>query len=200
MPLTHTPNTLGVDEVGRGCLFGPVVAAAVVLPDIFPDTTYQYIKDSKKLSEQKRITLEAYIKEHAIAYGIGSVSAEEIDKINILNATYKAMHAAISTIPPSSYHHMYIDGNRFKTNLQTPYTCVVSGDNTYLNIAAASILAKTHRDRLITTGCDENPSWEVYGLRKNKGYGTKAHMEALQQHGPIPQWHRLSFAGVLSPS
>jgi ribonuclease HII len=197
MPLTHTPNTLGVDEVGRGCLFGPVVAAAVVLPESFPDSIYLQIKDSKKLSEQKRTTLEAYIKQYAIAYGIGSVSAEEIDQINILNATYKAMYAAIAAIPPNTYQHMYIDGNRFKTTLQTPYTCVVSGDNTYLNIAAASILAKTYRDRLVTTGCDEHPTWDVYGLRKNKGYGTKAHMEALKLHGPIPQEHRLSFAGVL---
>ena len=193
--LENILNTVGIDEAGRGCLFGPVVAAAVVLPDTFPDLTYQQIKDSKKLSEKQRAHLETYIKTHAIAYAIGTVDATTIDQINILNATLQAMHQALDQIPQSTYTKIYIDGTQFKPYHHIPYTCVPKGDNIYLPIAAASILAKCHRDRLITEGCLANPTWDRYALKNNKGYGTKAHLEALQTHGPI-EGHRLTFARV----
>lgn len=199
------PSTLyaGVDECGRGCLFGPVVAAAVVLPQSFPDDTYQQIKDSKKLSEKKRNLLASYIKEHALAYSIASLSHTEIDKYNILQASLKAMHKALNTIYPTiPFTSIYVDGNHFKPFLPPntdqeaiPHYTLEQGDNKILAIAAASILAKTYRDNLILEGCQENELWNRYDLHHNKGYGTPKHLKALREYGPI-EGHRLTFSPV----
>lgn len=203
--LEHPPlQYAGVDECGRGCLFGPVVAAAVVLPQSFPDDTYQHIKDSKKLSEKKRNLLATYIKEHALAYSIASLTHTEIDKYNILQASLKAMHKALNHIYPTlPFTAIYVDGTHFKPFLPPgedieeaiPYYTLEQGDNKILAIAAASILAKTYRDNLILQGCQENELWNRYDLKNNKGYGTAKHLKALQEYGPI-EGHRLTFAPV----
>ena len=183
----------GVDEVGRGVLYGPVVAAAVILPHTY-HSEYENIMDSKKLSEKKREKVATFIKEHALAYGIGVASAEEIDEINILNATYVAMHRAIDqiTIP---YDLLRIDGNRFKPYKDKKHECVVSGDAKYLSIAAASIVAKVYRDNLILENVATNPELKKYDLEKNKGYGTAKHLEALKIYGPV-EGHRMSFRPI----
>ena len=185
---------VGVDEAGRGCLFGPVVAAAVVLPLEFPDDIYTHIKDSKKLSEKKRNMLEDYIKQHALSYAIGISIHEEIDKINILQASLKAMHRAINKVyqdlnnnKKPLFTKILVDGNHFKPFLPPgseeefiPHECIEQGDNKKLNIAAASILAKCYRDRYIEEGCKNNEQWNHYDLKNNKGYGTAKHLKALQ--------------------
>ena len=200
---------VGVDEAGRGCLFGPVVAAAVVLPLEFPDDIYTHIKDSKKLSEKKRNMLEDYIKQHALSYAIGISIHEEIDKINILQASLKAMHRAINKVyqdlnnnKKPLFTKILVDGNHFKPFLPPgseeeviPHECIEQGDNKKLNIAAASILAKCYRDRYIEEGCKNNEQWNHYDLKNNKGYGTAKHLKALQEHGPI-EGHRLTFKRV----
>lgn len=175
----------GVDEVGRGCLAGPVVAAAVILPYDFYD---ERIKDSKKLSPKQRIELEGVIKSNAITYAIVEVSSKEIDQTNILKATFKAMNLAISKLKFTP-QHLAIDGNRFQTQLSIPFTCCVKGDNRYLHIAAASILAKTHRDRLMEKLHDEFPE---YDWINNKGYLTAKHKSAMLNHGLTP-YHRKTF-------
>lgn len=195
----------GVDEAGRGPLIGPVVAGVAVLPDdgAFPDETYKLIKDSKKLSAKKREMLAEYIKQHAITYGVGVATAKEIDELNILHATMKAMDRALTeAYKKVPFDHILVDGPHF-----TPYVppgiesealtheCVVDGDNIHRNIAAASILAKTHHDALIHQMIAENPDYEKYGLKKNMGYGTAEHMKALKEHGPTPH-HRHSFRPV----
>lgn len=195
----------GVDEAGRGPLIGPVVAGAVVLPDdsAFPDETYKLIKDSKKLSAKKREMLVEYIKQHAITYGVGVATAKEIDELNILHATMKAMDRALTeAYRKVPFDHILVDGPHF-----TPYVppgiesealtheCIVGGDNIHRNIAAASILAKTHHDALICQLIAENPDYEKYGLKKNMGYGTAEHMRALKEYGPTPH-HRQSFKPV----
>jgi len=196
---------VGVDEAGRGPLIGPVVAGAVVLPDesAFPDDTYKEIKDSKKLSAKKRGRLAEYIKKHAITYGIGVCSAEEIDKLNILGATMRAMDRALTdAYRKVPFHHIQIDGPRFVGYIPPgvdsealQHECIVDGDNTHRNIAAASILAKEHHDMLIREMIEENPDYEKYGLKTNMGYGTAEHMKALKEHGPTPH-HRMSFKPV----
>lgn len=186
---------VGVDEVGRGCLFGDVVAAAVILPTTFPDDTWQQIKDSKKLSKKKREELEVYIQKHAIAFAIGSASSEEIDQMNILQATMCAMHRACDALwekHPFSGGKLMVDGNYFKPYAQVSHELVKGGDNKVLSIAAASILAKTFRDRQIANILQDNPEYNVYGLATNMGYGTKAHMAAISKHGLTP-YHRRSF-------
>lgn len=194
----------GVDEAGRGPLIGPVVAAAVVLPsdDAYPDDTYLAIKDSKKLSAKKREALAAYIKQHAITYGIGVSHSQEIDQINILHATMRAMERALTdAYRKRPFHHIMVDGPHF-----TPYMppgdsdalthdCVVGGDGIHRNIGAASILAKTHHDMLIRELIEQNPDYEKYGLKKNMGYPTAEHLKALKEHGPTPH-HRRSFKPV----
>jgi len=204
-----TDYEIGVDEVGRGCFFGPVVAAAVVLPLELPEEEWKMIRDSKKLSEKKRDHLARFIKEHALYYGIAEASVEEIDTINILKASLKAMHRAIhmaykehqQTSNPC-FKHIYVDGNHFIPYLPPgedteyiPYTCIEQGDNKRLSIAAASILAKTYRDDLIKDMCDKNPILKEYDLHNNKGYGTKKHMEALKTKGPI-EGHRMTYKPV----
>jgi ribonuclease HII len=175
----------GCDEAGRGCLAGPVFAAAVILP---PGFLSEELNDSKQLSEKKRYALRPLIEREAVAWAVGIVSAEEIDKINILNASILAMHRAVEqlTVRPE---HLLIDGNRFKPYPGVPHTTIIKGDGKYLSIAAASVLAKTYRDDYMQTLAQEYPA---YLWNENKGYPTKAHRQALLQHGITPH-HRKSF-------
>ncbi|MEN2281519.1 ribonuclease HII [Algoriphagus sp. SE2] len=175
----------GCDEVGRGCLAGPVVAAAVILPS---DYSNQWINDSKKLGKTQREDLIEEIKAKALAWKIAEASVEEIDKINILNASFLAMTRAIQGLKISP-EHLLIDGNRFKSDLKTPYTCVIKGDGKYASIAAASILAKVHRDNFMEQLAEEFPQ---YGWERNVGYPTKSHREGIQEFGSCI-WHRKSF-------
>lgn len=175
----------GIDEAGRGCLAGPVVAAAVILPI---DYSHQLLNDSKQLSKKQREQLREVILQDAVCWAVGEASPAEIDEINILNATYLAMHRAIEGLQ----HHpeyLLIDGNRFKTDLSTPYSCIVKGDGKYLAIAAASVLAKTHRDDYMCSLAGES---EKYGWAHNAGYPTRQHREAIAQYGASP-YHRQSF-------
>ena len=175
----------GCDEAGRGCLAGPVVAAAVILPK---DYTNQMLDDSKKLNEKKRDALRIEIMRDALAWGIGVVSNEEIDKINILNASFLAMHRAIDQLRLNP-ELLLIDGNRFKPYHDLPYHTIVKGDGKYLSIAAASILAKTERDAIMQKLHKEFPD---YDWNKNKGYPTRKHILAVEQFGQTP-YHRKSF-------
>ncbi len=175
----------GTDEAGRGCLAGPVTAAAVILPD---DFKHPFLNDSKQLSEKKRKELRLIIEQQAICYKVVHVMMDEIDKINILNASILGMHRAIEGLSHSP-EFIAIDGNRFKPFGKTPYECVVKGDGKFLHIAAASILAKTYRDDYMTALHEEFPQ---YNWKKNKGYPTKEHREAIRTHGSTV-FHRKSF-------
>ena len=190
----------GVDEVARGTLIGPVIAACVVLPHIFPDDVYKEIKDSKKLSIKKREILARYIKTNAVTYGIGSASVEEIDDINILNATMKAMHRAVDeAYKKHPFDKLLIDGPYFKG--YTPpgidselleYECIPKGDAHYLSIAAASIIAKDYHTELIHKLTEEHQELNLYDIKKNKGYGTAKHIDAINMRG-ITCFHRKTF-------
>ena len=175
----------GCDEVGRGCLAGPVVAAAVILPTNYSN---QWINDSKKLGKKQREDLIEEIKDKALAWKIAEATVEEIDKINILNASFLAMTRAVKglTLLPE---HLLIDGNRFKSDLKIPFTCVIKGDGKYASIAAASILAKVHRDKFMEDLAEKFPH---YAWEKNAGYPTQAHRKGIQNEGPC-LWHRKSF-------
>lgn len=175
----------GCDEAGRGCLAGPVFAAAVILPEGFEN---ELLNDSKKLSEHQRNMLRPLIESNAAAWAVGIVSAEEIDEINILNASILAMHRAIEQlkIVPEA---LLIDGNRFKPYKDIPYTTIVKGDGKMMSIAAASILAKTHRDEYMCRIAEDYPQ---YHWKENKGYPTKAHRAAIKELGATPH-HRMSF-------
>lgn len=175
----------GCDEAGRGCLAGPVVAAAVVLPKNFKNNI---LNDSKKLSKHKREMLFPIIKEAALAYGIGIVSPQKIDQINILNASFLAMHRALDLLSTTP-DRLLIDGNRFTAYQNIPHHCIVKGDGKYLPIAAASILAKVHRDRLMDRLDFDFP---VYNWKKNAGYPTKQHRMAIAEFGDSIH-HRKSF-------
>ena len=175
----------GCDEAGRGCLAGPVYAAAVILP---PDFQNELLNDSKQLTEHQRYLLRPVIEKEAVAWAVGVVSAEEIDKINILNASFLAMHRALDQLKVRP-EHIIVDGNRFKPYHEVPHVTIVKGDGKYLSIAAASILAKTYRDDYMNAIDSEYP---VYGWKKNKGYPTKAHRAALAKYGPSPH-HRMSY-------
>jgi len=179
------PFEAGLDEAGRGCLAGPVVAAAVVLPS---DFSHPLLDDSKKLTHEKRLAVREAILDEALAWNVGMKSAPRIDEINILQANFEAMHEAIAGLDPLPLH-LIIDGNAFKTYESLPHTCIVKGDSKYMSIAAASILAKTYRDEVMEYLDHEYPQ---YGWKGNKGYPTKAHKEAIQIHGPSP-YHRRSF-------
>ena len=176
---------VGCDEAGRGCLAGPVVAAAVILPKNFKQSL---LNDSKQLSEKKRILLRTEIKEHAIAYAVGIVDHKEIDEINILNASILAMHRALDQIK-NPFNSILVDGNRFKKYNETEHHCIIKGDGKYLSIAAASILAKTYRDDLMKKLHLEHPQ---YQWENNKGYPTKSHRAAIKRIG-VSQYHRKSF-------
>ncbi len=176
---------VGCDEAGRGPLAGPVVGAAVILP---PNFSHPLLNDSKKVSEKNRIILRDYIKEQAIDYGIGLVDHEMIDEINILQASFLAIHRALDSLK-NTFDLIAMDGNRFLAYKNKKHTCIVKGDAKYQHIAAASILAKTYRDDLMWRYHQEFPE---YGWDKNKGYPTKAHRMALEKYGPSP-YHRKSF-------
>lgn len=183
--LTAGVNEAGCDEAGRGCLAGPVYAAAVILP---PDYHNPLLNDSKQLSEKRRYELRSDIEANAVAWAVGIVSAAEIDRINILNASILAMHRALDklAVVPGA---IVVDGNRFKPWRDIAWTTVVKGDGKLADIAAASILAKTYRDDEMMRLHEEYP---MYRWNVNKGYPTKAHRDAIREHGPSP-WHRMSF-------
>lgn len=190
----HTPLKLymqpgmpeaGCDEAGRGCLAGPVFAAAVILPPTFQN---DLLTDSKQLTEAQRYKLRPVIEAEALAWAVGVVSAQEIDEINILNASILAMHRALDQLQLRPLH-IIVDGNRFKPYRQVPHKTVVKGDATYMSIAAASVLAKTYRDDYMNQIDAEFPA---YQWKKNKGYPTKAHRAAIEQNGPCA-YHRMSF-------
>ena len=175
----------GCDEAGRGCLAGPVFAAAVILPEDFAN---EMLDDSKKLSERQRDMLRPVIERGALAWAVGVVEAEEIDRINILNASFLAMHRAVGALSVKP-DFLLVDGNRFKPYPGIPHTCIVKGDGKMMSIAAASILAKTHRDEYMRRIAGEYPQ---YGWDVNKGYPTKSHRDAIARYGVSP-YHRRSF-------
>jgi ribonuclease HII len=185
--LSHYSDLIeaGCDEAGRGCLAGPVVAAAVILKK---DADYSELNDSKQLTEKKRMQLRELVMKEALAYGIGIVSAEEIDRINILNASFLAMHRALDKLKLQP-ELLLIDGNRFNPYKQLKHVCIVGGDAKYQSIAAASILAKTTRDLMMIEYDEQFP---VYNWKKNKGYPTREHKQAIADHGTTPL-HRMSF-------
>lgn len=175
----------GTDEAGRGCLAGPVTAAAVILPIDFYN---ELLNDSKQLSERKRMVLMPLIKDQAISYGICHISHQEIDQINILNASILGMHRSLDalSIDPEM---IIVDGTKFKPYKELPHQCVVKGDGKYLSIAAASVLAKTARDHYME---ELDAQYPMYNWRQNKGYPTKEHREAIKKYGLSP-YHRTSF-------
>lgn len=175
----------GTDEAGRGCLAGPVTAAAVILPDHFKN---DILNDSKKLSEPKRRLLKPLIEDEAITFGVAHIFMEEIDTINILNASILGMHHSIDKLDPVP-EHIAVDGNRFKPYHNIPHSCVIKGDGKLMNIAAASVLAKTYRDEFMEKIHEEYP---MYNWKKNKGYPTQEHREAIRTYG-ITKYHRKSF-------
>jgi ribonuclease HII len=175
----------GCDEAGRGCLSGPVCAAAVILPNKF---YHPLLNDSKTLKESVREELRGVILKEALAYGIAMVDHEEIDRINILKASIKAMHLAIDALALKP-KYLIIDGNRFIPYPKTPHTCIIKGDSLYASIAAASVLAKTTRDQYMMELHHQFPQ---YGWNKNKGYGTLSHRKGIMEFGPSP-FHRKSF-------
>ncbi|PKP43499.1 MAG: ribonuclease HII [Bacteroidetes bacterium HGW-Bacteroidetes-12] len=175
----------GCDEAGRGCLAGPVFAAAVVLPKNYKN---KLLNDSKQLSEKKRNLLRIEIERDALCYAIGIVDNLEIDEINVLNASFLAMHRAIKQLS-STPELLLIDGNRFKSYPKIPHECIIKGDGKFMSIAAASILAKTYRDEFVQKMHNEFPD---YNWNKNKAYPTKAHRNAIREFGTTP-YHRMSF-------
>ena len=175
----------GTDEAGRGCLAGPVTAAAVILPDNFKN---EILTDSKQLSEKKRALLKPIIEEQAICFGVSHIMMGKIDKINILNASILAMHKSIEKLSKKP-DLIAVDGNRFKPFLDIPHQTIIKGDGKYLHIAAASILAKTYRDAYMEKIDKEYP---MYNWKQNKGYPTKEHREAIKKYG-ITKYHRKSF-------
>ncbi len=175
----------GCDEAGRGCLAGSVYAAAVILPDGYQN---ELLNDSKQLTERRRYELREIIERDAVAWAVGVVTPEEIDQINILNASILAMHRALDQLKVRP-EAIIVDGNRFKPYQKVPYTTIVKGDGKYLSIAAASILAKTYRDDYMNRLAEEYPQ---YDWQSNKGYPTKKHREAIRQYGTTP-YHRKSY-------
>ena len=175
----------GCDEAGRGCLAGPVFAAAVILPK---DFHHPLLNDSKQVTETNRYELREIIEKEAITYAVAEVSCKEIDEINILNASFLAMHKAVEKLSQKP-ELLLIDGNRFKVYKDIPHKCIVKGDSKFASIAAASILAKTYRDDYMKQLHENEPR---YGWLKNKGYGTEKHRQAIEKHG-ITEHHRKSF-------
>lgn len=175
----------GCDEAGRGCYAGPVFAAAVILPKKF---SHPFLNDSKKLSVAQRNELRPLIEQQAVSYSVAFVDNNEIDTINILKASFKAMHLAIAKLQQQP-QLLLIDGNRFSAYSKIPHHCIIQGDGQYASIAAASVLAKTYRDQYMLQLHDEFP---VYYWKNNKGYGTPAHRHAIAQHG-LCKYHRKSF-------
>ncbi|MFC6997611.1 ribonuclease HII [Rufibacter roseus] len=183
----HSGNLFeaGLDEAGRGCLAGPVVAAAVILP---PDYYHPLLNDSKQLSAKQRDFLREEVCKEALHWAVAEVSPQEIDQINILNASFAAMHRALDQLPVEA-EYLLVDGNRFKPYKQVPHACMIKGDGRFFSIAAASVLAKTHRDELMLKLGEEFP---FYGWGQNAGYPTKKHREAIAKYGTSSH-HRISF-------
>ena len=184
---THTGQYLeaGLDEAGRGCLAGPVFAAAVILPT---DFNPRFLNDSKQLTTKRREALRPEICAEAVAWAVGQASVAEIEEFNIAQASYLAMHRAVAALAVAPTH-LLVDGNRFRPFEGIPHTCVIGGDGLYRNIAAASILAKTFRDEHMQALAAEFPN---YGWEKHAGYPTKQHRDAIRTHGPSPH-HRMTF-------
>ncbi|MBO9199911.1 MULTISPECIES: ribonuclease HII [Niastella] len=176
----------GCDEAGRGCLAGPVFAAAVILPEGF---YHEKLNDSKQVNEEDRYELRGFIEKNAISYRVAMVDHEEIDRINILNASFKAMHLAIEKLSKKA-KFLIIDGNRFTKYKRVPHQCIIKGDSEYASIAAASILAKTYRDDYMRK---LHPDFPQYKWITNKGYGTAEHRKAIEEFGLTP-YHRRSFS------
>lgn len=176
---------VGTDEAGRGCLAGPVTAAAVILPE---DFNLELLNDSKQLSEKTREKLRPLIEEKAISFSFTHLAPQVIDKINILNASIRAMQESIMKLNPIP-EYIVVDGNRFKPINHIPYSCIVKGDSKFMSIAAASVLAKTYRDDYMNQIHEEFP---MYNWKKNKGYPTREHREAIATYG-VTKYHRLSF-------
>ena len=194
---------IGLDEAGRGSLIGPVFTAGVILNDININNPPYEIKDSKKCSPKVRGVLRKYIEENSIAHCVEMIDTDRIDKVNILNATMEGMEKCIDNITSViNVDRLLVDGNTFPTYMDKstfdfiPHICIPSGDDKYLNIAAASILAKEYRDEYIINLCKENSILDNYDIKNNKGYGTKSHMEALKEYGPT-KYHRKSFKPCL---
>lgn len=185
LSLNFTETEAGCDEAGRGCLAGPVFAAAVILPKGFH---HPLLNDSKKMTDGQRKLLRPVIEENAIAFAVGTISVDEIDEINILKASFKAMHKAVMQLKTKP-EHLLIDGNRFTPFPGIPHTCIIGGDGKYMNIAAASVLAKTYRDDYMDELHEQFPH---YAWKKNKGYGTLAHRAAIAEYGATDH-HRKSF-------
>jgi ribonuclease HII len=183
----YKANTIeaGCDEAGRGCLAGPVFAAAVILP---PDFENDLLDDSKKLTKKQRYELRPLIEKEALAWAVEMVTNKEIDEINILNASFLAMNKAIKKLKIVP-EHLLIDGNRFRPQVEIPFTCMIKGDGRFYSIAAASVLAKTCRDDFMLKAHEKFPE---YGWDQNKGYPTKKHRAAIKKHGTTP-YHRMSF-------
>lgn len=206
---------IGVDEVGRGPMFGPVYTGAVVIPKDSEDFDYSLLKDSKRFTSRKKLLAAAdYIKENAIYWSVTSESEKTIDKINILQATLKSMHSSISNvlekISPAEQKNVFltIDGNQFRPYsvmmedelYSFPHECFKGGDDLYSSIAAASILAKVERDNYILDLCEKNPKLkEYYSIDSNKGYGAKFHLDGIRQYG-ITKWHRRTFGACRTAS
>jgi ribonuclease HII len=178
-------NEAGTDEAGRGCLAGPVTAAAVMLPEHF---RHELLNDSKLLSHKNRDFLRPLVESGCSCFGVAHIHPTEIDRINILNASLLAMHKAIEQLETKP-DFIIVDGNRFKPYQDIPHECIIKGDSKYMSIAAASVLAKTHRDELMERLHEEYP---LYNWKQNKGYPTKEHREAIRQYGLTP-YHRRSF-------
>ena len=188
---------LGIDEAGRGCLFGPVVIGSVIWLDEDPEPNLE-IKDSKKCSKKERLQLKEYIENNAISFDVQFIDNTIIDKHNILESTLTGMHKCTDNIVKNiNIDTILVDGNRFNPYFDSndeniPHVLVVNGDNTYKSIAAASILAKEYRDEYILNLVKENPILEKYDIQNNKGYGTKKHLEAIKKYG-LTEWHRKTF-------
>jgi len=183
---------VGLDEVARGCMFGRVYTAAVIWPQDYSEDQHFIIKDSKKLSKKKREELYFYIINTALDWNVKYIENDEIDKINILQATMKSMHTNLDNLL-IDVDHILVDGTNFNKYSNVPYTCVPKGDNKYYSIAAASILAKVEHDWYIEKLCAEYPELnEKYDLLSNMGYGTKTHMDNIKKYG-ISEFHRRSF-------
>ena len=185
LKINHQLIECGTDEAGRGCLAGPVTAAAVILPNNFKNNI---LTDSKQLSEKKRKLLKLIIEEQSVTFGVSHIMMNKIDRINILNASILAMQKSIESLATKP-QHIAVDGNRFKSFNNIPFSCIIKGDSKYLHIAAASVLAKTYRDAYMTQIHNEFP---MYNWKKNKGYPTREHREAIKKFG-ITKYHRKSF-------
>lgn len=185
-----TKTEAGLDEAGRGCYAGPVFAAAVILPKNF---FHPLLNDSKQLTQEERNLLRPIIEKESICWSVASVSNDEIDEINILQASFKAMHLALDKLNKSP-NHLLVDGNRFKCYKEVKHTCIIKGDGLYASIAAASVLAKTHRDEYMQMLHEE---FSQYSWNTNKGYGTAEHRKAIDEKG-ICKYHRKTF-NIFSP-